>query len=295
VKQQVWQCGCGATEHFGRGRCQTCYSQHRAKEIAYGRWEPDRVDATPAREHLARLRAAGLRPHHIAQLGGFHDPAVTRVEGEHAVSRDTEAAILAIAVPETPAEVLPDTAYVPIHGAQRRIQALVAAGHTQTYLSQRLGMKDPCSMASLVGRVVPAGTTGESITVGRERLVRELFDELQMVPGTSARARNHGAARSWALPWEWDEDQIDRPDGTPTLSQRTAGTDYHDAIAERHEHVLSLLQHHTGPEVADLVGITPRSVERIKAEHHRRASQVEEVMAVLDEDDTEVIELTEDE
>jgi hypothetical protein len=37
----------------------------------------------------------------------------------------------------------------------------------------------------------------------------------------AARARNHARARGWPPPLAWDDDQLDRPDGTPAEGWQT--------------------------------------------------------------------------
>ncbi|MEV0344044.1 hypothetical protein AB0H49_34045 [Nocardia sp. NPDC050713] len=295
---QMCGCGCGRAGEFARGMCEASYQRLRRRETAYGRWQP-RVSAEATREHVQRLRAAGLRPIQIAQLAGVDRTTIGNVSREdwETVDAETAAAVLAVEVPDRVADVVDPHARVPIHGAQRRIQSLVAYGYPQAHLARELGINPASStMAALVGKPnVSNGSTGESITAERERAVRDVFDRLQMVPGPSDRARAHGHQQGWPLPWEWDEDEIDRLDATPIRARRTTQSDKRAVIAEREELVLALSTSHSAAEVAEAVGVSQRSVERIRARLGWRVDQREEVTASTSTAETEVIELTEDE
>ncbi|MGN2642474.1 hypothetical protein ACTD5D_41135 [Nocardia takedensis] len=264
--------------------CQASYKRMRTRQQAYGTWQP-RVPVEAAREHVERLLAAGLGPTQLATLTGLAPGTIhnLRQDDWHTVDAETETAILAVEIPEHPADVVDEHTFVPIIGAQRRIQALVAYGYPRSHLAAELGINPASSaMGALAGKPNASnGSTGEYIPAGRERAVRELFDRLQMVPGPSDRARNHGRRRGWPQPWEWDEDEIDRRDGRPASAQRTAKTDIEDQAAERAERdaaITALLRTHSAAEVADVFGISSRQVERVSAKARRQAeSETEEV------------------
>lgn len=305
MKTQVWQCACGSTSHHARGQCRACYQRAKAKQKAYGRWESTRVDPSRARAHLAAAREAGLLPSHVAAAVGLNHLVVSHAADEDTItiSRETEAAILSFEIPERAADAVPDEALVPVLGSRRRIQALIADGHPQKYLAERLGYTLPHELAPIIGKPQPDGRTRERISAGRDRQIRELFDELQLVPGTSERARLRGERMGWPRSWEWDEDQIDRPDGQPVRALRTPWAELQAQRAERreqrqarNERVIELSRYCTDGRIAELVGISDRHVSRIKAEHRRMQQACEEVIDTPTEDEnTELIELTEDE
>lgn len=304
MNQQVTAtCGCGAAGTHALGMCHTCYGRHRAKEKAYGRWDERPtalVAADRAKEHWMRLRAAGMRDRHIALAAGHSLELFARLGEQDTVTREVEDALLSIPVPERVAEVVPPTSRVPIHGARRRIQALIADGHTQTYLAARLGLGHSNGLATLVGRSAHSSrVTGESVTAARDQQVRELFDELQLTPGPSERSRRLGESRGWPRPLEWDEDEIDRPDGEPVWSRRTQASDRLALQREREERVLELLTHHTIARTAEAVGIAPRSVERIKAREAKIRARIQSEQAAVESweeveaEEPQVIELEE--
>lgn len=261
-KTSMCTCGCGGPGDFSRGMCAASYKRMRRRQIAYGRWQP-RVPVDAAREHLTTLTAAGLRPGHVAQLAGVSPATIHNITHPTTgrIDAQIEQAVLAVAIPDRPGDVTADNALVPIIGASRRIQALVAHGYPQSHLARELGI-DPAhtTMAALVGRPNrAAGATGQTITAKRERAIKELFDRLQMTPGPSDRARAYGRRHGWPLPFEWDEDSIDRPDGTPTAARWTPKS----TTEERHEQV----QHLTNlglpiRQIAERLGTSERTVER---------------------------------
>ncbi|MFE3229870.1 hypothetical protein [Nocardia sp. NPDC059228] len=223
------------------------------------------MPADAARDHLAALTAAGLRPKQVADLAGISaatvgnitDPTTGRIQAQ------IERAVLAIEIPSRPGDVAPDNALVPIIGAARRIQALVAYGYPQSHLARELGINPAhTTMAALVGRPNhSSGATGQSITAKRERAIKDLFDRLQLTPGPSNRARDYGRRHGWPLPFEWDEDSIDRPDATPVRARWTAAS----AQAERRDQVAQLSDRGLPNwQIAFELGITKRTVERIR-------------------------------
>ncbi|QLY33285.1 hypothetical protein H0264_14535 [Nocardia huaxiensis] len=258
--KQSRACGCGETS-ISRGMCKPCYDRHRYRQIAYNRWNP-RTSADIARTHLQRLQTAGISPHQVAQMAGLGHATVARIthpEWER-ISTEVETAILGIEVPDRAADVLAPTALVPVLGARRRVQALIAHGYPQRTLADSLGVHAGSrTMSALVGRSHSGGGISKSITAERERAVRALFDRLQMTPGPSDRARAYGRQRGWPLPFEWDEDTIDQPDGTPVRARWTPAS----SREERREQVRAL----TGlglpaSQIADRLGMTTRLVER---------------------------------
>ncbi|WP_280460882.1 helix-turn-helix domain-containing protein [Nocardia carnea] len=303
MKQQVTGCACGASSTHARGLCNTCYRRHRTRERAYGRWD-DRptahVTTDRAKAHRDRLRAAGMRDRHIELVAGIAGTGqLSRLPQQATITREVEAAILAVPIPERAAEVVPPTSRVPIHGARRRIQALIADGHTQKNLAQRLGIGSPNGIATLVGRTYSVRVPGESVTAERDQQVRELFDELQLTPGSSVRARALGQRKGWPRPLEWDEDQIDRLDGSPTWCERTPEAVRRGSREEREEKVLALTAAgRTISEIAEEVGTTTRTVERIRSRTDKilaRMAAQEQGEEVVEPEDMQVMEMTEDE
>lgn len=263
----------------GRGcRCADCTEAnradhaHRERMIAYGRWQPF-VDAGPAREHIRALGAAGIGWRRAAELAGLSASAVGLLlygrpgrDGQPPSRRirpETEQKILAV---RPGLETLGGGAVVDATGARRRLQALVAAGHSQARLGERLGIT-PSNMSTVM--------SSDRLTAGTVRAVRDLYDEMWNVPpdesghrskGSASRARNYARERGWAPALAWDEEEIDKPDGKPAEGWRPTGRTSVPAaaLAENAEFVREHDDYRqaTNAQVAERLGVSRERLEK---------------------------------
>ncbi|MGX1805178.1 helix-turn-helix domain-containing protein [Nocardia sp. NPDC055321] len=267
-------CACAPDQEPGRGLCPTHYAAYRTRQIAYGRWKP-RVPATDVRGHVEAMRAAGVNANQLAKLAGISQPALTRIMSagpDARVSSRLHDAVLAVPVPERAADVTADNALVPILGARRRFQALVASGYPATQLARELSASslNHRTIRALMGHRIDHGRPAQQIGAERERAVKDLFDRLQLVPGPSAQARALGQRHRWPLPMEWDENALDDPHGRPTRSRWTSAS----SRSERHEQVADLTARgFTSTQIAEQLGMNVRLVarDRALASAHRAA------------------------
>ncbi|MDF3308755.1 hypothetical protein P3H15_27430 [Rhodococcus sp. T2V] len=243
-----------------KGLCITHYESYRRKLIAYGRWEAY-VDAQPVREHVLALREAGVGKRRMIELSGVGRNVVARLcsgrpdRPVKRVTRETADKLMSIPLPQIPWSVCADGAQIPAVGSIRRMRALVAAGYTVQFLAARL-----TGWETDVYRLIREDQ--KLITAARARRIAELFSALQLQPGSSDYARQYAATKGWALPLEWDEDTIDDPATEPVRAAWTAAS----ARAERVERVAELTARGlTAEEIADIVGVTSRTVERDRA------------------------------
>ncbi|CAM2953906.1 hypothetical protein [Skermania piniformis] len=258
---------CGrSSPRLRRGLCAACYGTRRERDIAYGRWESQRVPADPVRAHVAALRAAGMSLAVIRARAGVSRTALSALRLGRPergtpppayVMAGTARAVLAVPIPGDPAQVAARGALVDATGARRRLRALVAAGWTHTELAHRLG-----TTVSHVGRTLHA----DRVTARRADDIAKLYAELQMRPGPSVRARRHAARHDWPLPLEWDEDTIDDPDTEPVRSRHTAASTRRERIERVAELTAAGL---SAKRIADRLGVTQRAVTR-----YRRAGAV---------------------
>ena len=213
--------GCGRRAQR-RGMCSSHYNTRRERDIAYGRWQSGYVDAEPARQHVLRLRAAGMGRRRLAELCGVSDSVIhVLVNGRpergtgpsRRIACGNARAILAVPLPAT--GHLAAGARVDITGTTRRLRALVAVGYPQSDLCARLGITagNSTSLFHAEGRVL-AGTALR---------VAELYDQLFMTAGPSQAARDRAHRLGWAPPLAWDEDTIDDPAARPDGVRRGSG------------------------------------------------------------------------
>jgi DNA-binding CsgD family transcriptional regulator len=210
------------------------YVRWRAREIAYGRWDPW-ADAAAVRCHVERLRSAGASYQAIASVAGVSPMTVYRLHGEmprpgerdrpgrqpsERVSAATAQRLLAV----TPTMVEHLAARRDATGARRRLQALIALGHPAASLAHRLGIA-PRRVSSVV-----YGTTA-TVTPSVHAAVCELYDQLWDVPPfertlaereAAAAARALAASRGWPTPMGLDDDRIDDPAYRPRAQWRLA-------------------------------------------------------------------------
>lgn len=191
------------------------WDRDRIARQADGTWD-NLVDATPVRDHLLTLEAAGVLPNRIAKATGIplqtiRDFTSPRTRGRrYRTSPERAAKILAVTADDT------TPLYVDPTGTHRRIQALVAAGWPMISIDRRLGYKRE-RMRKILAEKVVLGTT--------EQLIAATYDELAArkperhgVPKHQARqARERGKANRWPNPKYWAErmDVIDDPHFTP--------------------------------------------------------------------------------
>lgn len=189
------------------------YNNHRNRMAAYGRPTTNLVDATPVREHVQALTAAGMGTRAIAEAAGVSRNtlrALLNGRGHRPPTRrlhpDTAEAILAVR-PVPAAHALVDAA-----GTRRRVQALIVLGWSQAKLATRLGMK-PTNFGDLL--------TSQQVTAATARAVAALYDQLWHVAPpedthrdriAASRARRYAADRGWLPPMAWDDELLDLPD-----------------------------------------------------------------------------------
>jgi hypothetical protein len=212
--------GCGRVS-TRRGMCNTHYEQRRTRDVAYGRWQSTLVDAEPVRAHVAALKAAGLGNRRINALSGVSRTSLTaltsgrRCKGTGPTVKvwaHTANKLLSVPIP-TDTTMVAGGVNIPSLGTVRRLQALVAIGHSQQSICDHLGWLPGNATRLFNGKQ-------DYVTVSTAAKARVLFNELQLTPGTCERARRRAKKLGWPPPLAWEEDAIDDPAARPDIGQQ---------------------------------------------------------------------------
>ena len=210
------------------------YVRWRARQIAYGKWEPW-ADVAAVRDHVRRLRAAGVSYEAIASAAGVSAMTVHRlvhglgnVSGRRCAEQRSPKRVRVMAAQRllavSPAIVEQGAARRDASGARRRLQALIALGHPAAPLACHLGV-DPRQVSRIVH-----GTTA-TVTPRMHAAICDLYDQLwDMRPPeqtlaerkAAAAARALAASEGWPTPMGLDDDRIDDPAYRPRTQWRPA-------------------------------------------------------------------------
>ena len=204
------------------------YARWRARQIAYGRWEPWAA-AAPVREHVRALRQAGASYEAIAQAAGVATMTVHRLlHGEPAKGRPIPRRIRAAHAKQllavTGATVQDAAARRDAAGTRRRLRALIAMGHPAASLARASGIPP---------RVVWGIVRGTTATVSQDvhAEVSALYEKTWQLraPERSAAerraadaARRRAAMQGWSAPMGLDDEKIDDPAYRPRAQWRPA-------------------------------------------------------------------------
>lgn len=261
-----------------RCRCRPCrnanrdYKAKRTRDQAYGR--PARlVDATPAREHLQSLMAAGMGLKRVCEVAGLPHGSVSaivygklsRTPGEargprRRISRTLSDALLTVRLD------LAAGAKVDGTGTTRRIQALVAVGWSLSKIAAELGVLPSNFTKVAHGR--------RDVTAGTRKAVAALYDRWNLTPPLATkydliayrRSLAYAKARGWLPPLALDDDRIDDPRWTPD-SLSTDGPGNRRLHPEDVEFLLDAGC--TRAEILSRLSIAPSSLQTLLTRHGR--------------------------
>ncbi|MER6942528.1 hypothetical protein ABT294_00770 [Nonomuraea sp. NPDC000554] len=206
----------------GGCRCELChaamlrYNKRRLTLIERGEWRPW-ADAQPVRDHVARLRAAGLSIESIGELAGvaYGNIQLLLSSDRTRVRANFAAKLLAVRVD---LGELPPWARVDATGTRRRLQALIVLGWSATCLAERMGLERQ-SIRKVMSR--------PRVRVSTASAVREIYAELSIrtPPNTTryeramvTRTRRYAASQGWVSAMAWDD--IDDPKEKPKGARR---------------------------------------------------------------------------
>lgn len=251
-------------------RCDDCtdaksaYWARMSKLKAYGRWVAKHVDPAGAREHLAKLRAAGLGIRTIEKHTGVDDSTLRALAaGQYRrIDASTAERLLAMPLDTTVAA----GAVVDGTGSRRRLQALIAIGWSESKLAAQLGL----TTFSVHWLFEGNNTTRETADS-----IRDLYERVWDTPppqdttgdkAAATRSINRAARNDWPPPLAWDDDTIDDPATEPHEARRNEKRKQR-VTADVLEDLDWLRRTGAHPDTAaERVGMTRRTLER---EAHR--------------------------
>lgn len=224
---------------------------------------PGYVPSDPIQAHIITLVDLGLPTTSIARDCGCALACIARIyRGAWPTTRiRTATAIMAVTVhPNARQET------VLAIGAIRRLRALHAIGWSWRVLEhQHIPTVSHKVMSNLTRDHHGQTTT----TWQRWAAIRDVYEKLSGTPGvdgSAQRARNAATANGWPAPLDWEDIDIDDPrveavrSGAATVDMRAVAVERRRRVRELVEAGLSAQQ------IADRVGIDPRTVVRYKAE-----------------------------
>lgn len=162
------------------------------------------VPADTVHEHLLCLLETKSRKRIAREAGVARQSIIQILAGQRTVTVTTHDRLMRVQA--EPVVILDDQ--VDALGSIRRVQALLASGHTVPWLAARAAM----SMRAVMD------LADEKVTSVPPEVAERLdavFRVWQLYPGRSNRSRELGRLRRWALPFEWDEEDIDDPAHKP--------------------------------------------------------------------------------
>jgi hypothetical protein len=165
--------------------------------------DADRVDAAPARAHIARLRSRGWTWPQVAAAAQMRVPVVQRIAGggQQVLRKDRARRFLTLEPVWQPTRLL-----VPWTGTGRRLEALAWQGWSLRRIEAELG---------LCGYTLYRARQKGRLWAATAAAVAAFYDARAAVPGPNRQvatwARRQAAVRAWC----WDPDDIDDPAARP--------------------------------------------------------------------------------
>ncbi len=202
------------------------YVRRRARQIAYGRWEPW-ADAGPAREHVRVLRASGTSYQAIGEAAGVGAMTVhhllngCQAAGQPAPDRISASCSRRLLAVTRAGE---GGCRRDACGSRRRLRALVALGHSPASLARLAGMSQQRMRRLLRGQVQSVSAADfAGVCCLYSRLWNRLPSErTPREQATAEAARRRAETAGWPPPMALDDDRIDDPAYRPRIAWRRA-------------------------------------------------------------------------
>lgn len=170
-----------------------------------------RVPVDEVRPHVVALATAEVPLATIAAHAGCSEHVVHRVltRACSTVTAATATALLSVRLDRVLTRGRPGD-MLPVTGARRRVQALLALGHDHATIT--------AAMPAGRSRDVTSNARTRWISRALHDAVVVAYDALSMTPGTNRSTRGHALALGYAPPLAWDDDTIDDPHARPRVA-----------------------------------------------------------------------------
>jgi lambda repressor-like predicted transcriptional regulator len=208
-ERRCYQHGCRQPE------CSDAHYRYMSRlRLDHARGNRRRVPSAPASDHVQALSQAGWSLGQIAaaahcQPRTISDLLARRYPTTHG---DIANRILATTITISTA---PSRTHTDATGTIRRVQALMAIGHTMLSVANAIGMA-PTALSNVSNGKHP------TVTIATALATADLYKRWANTPGTNNRARNRAAHHGWPPPAAWDD--IDNPHARPDWTGH-CGTD----------------------------------------------------------------------
>lgn len=245
-------------------KCQPCRdAKNRAdtmRLLLNSSGRPVRVPAAPAAAHLRYLFAEGMGWARVTRAAHCSSSTIHRIlGGQQLVRRSVADRILAVKARPAPGR------YTDATGTRRRIQALIAIGHTISHISDEAGVDQ-----SVIVEIV-SGTQARTRGVTADRIAAA-YDWLSHQPPASQRAsaisacRNRAANAGWPDPTWWEDmGHIDDPAFDPMVAERPLNRD--ELAALRRAEITHLASYgYEADNIAQRVGLGVQATRQILLE-----------------------------
>ena len=204
-------------------KCQPCrdakVKADALRALANMSGRPVRVPAAPVAAHIRSLLDAGMGWVRIGQAAHSSSCTIARIlNGQELVRRTVAERLLAVKYRPAPGRTIDAT------GTRRRIQALIAIGHTITGIAEESGVDH-----SVINDILNGVANVRGVTYDR---IAATYDWLAAQPPVTDRksavtaSRNRAVREGWHDPQWWEDmGDIDDPDFDPTAAERELNRD----------------------------------------------------------------------
>jgi plasmid maintenance system antidote protein VapI len=166
-----------------------------------------RTPSGPAAQRVHDLCATGWTVSQIAVAAGCAERTVGNLRERRYKTIQKDLADRILKAQPTLATV-PGTTKISAVGTVRRVQALMAIGHSLLGIADAMGMARTALSNTICGR-------HPTVEVDTARSAQRVYLDWAGRPGTSRRSINRATARGWAPPAAWDDETIDDPTAAP--------------------------------------------------------------------------------